>query len=65
MVSEKLIPTKEVMKLTSLSRTSIHRLQRNQDFPEAIKISAGRVAFRESSIREWIDAKISNGAIAA
>lgn len=45
---------KQVVELTTLSAPTIWRKYRAGSFPRPISISAGRVAWRESDIREWI-----------
>lgn len=53
-----LIPKKEVCRQTSLSPVTIWRKAKDGDFPEAIKISAGRVAWAQSEVSKWISQKM-------
>lgn len=49
-----LLRQKEVSKLTGLSRTTIYTLIQRGDFPNSIKLSTRRVAWRRGDIWEWI-----------
>lgn len=42
-----------VVKLVTLSKCTIYRLIKAGNFPKPIKISPGRVAWRESDLEEW------------
>ena len=44
---------KEVCALTSLSRTSIYRLEAKGEFPRRVKLSAARVAWPKAAIEAW------------
>jgi len=44
---------KEVLGLTTLSRTTLWREIKKGRFPESVVISAGRVGWRESAISAW------------
>jgi predicted DNA-binding transcriptional regulator AlpA len=50
-----LIDAKEVSRLTSLHRTSFSKLEREGDFPQAIRLTRWRKAWRRSQILAWID----------
>ena len=39
--------------LTGLSRTTIWRLERNNEFPKRVRLSAGAVGYHMHEIREW------------
>ena len=43
----------EVTKLTSLSRSTIDRIELEKLFPERIKISKRRVGWRSDEINDW------------
>jgi prophage regulatory protein len=47
----------EVHSRTTLSRSTVWRQVRNGGFPHPVRITAGRVAWRESEIEAWIGAK--------
>lgn len=51
----------EVENLTSLSRTTIWRLERNGDFPPRIHLSANRVGWLESDLFDWLVARRGSG----
>ncbi len=52
--SERILRIKEVVKITSLSRTSIWRLERSSQFPSRVPLCTGSVGWRMSEIEEWI-----------
>jgi prophage regulatory protein len=47
----------DVKARTTLPRTEINRLAATGDFPKAIEIAPGQLAWRESDIDAWIDAR--------
>jgi prophage regulatory protein len=51
---ERLLAPKEVVKRTSLSRTTLWRLSRSGAFPKPISLSPGRRGWPESAIVQWI-----------
>ena len=53
----KLIKISDVMKQTSLSRSSIYRLVNQGLFPEQVKLSTRSSAWIESEIDDWIKEK--------
>lgn len=55
-----LLPRRAVEELTSLSKTSIYRLMKNNEFPQPVKVSTNRVAWREGDIKLWIEARQPN-----
>jgi predicted DNA-binding transcriptional regulator AlpA len=55
-----LIDAKEVSRLTSLHRTSFSKLERAGDFPQAIRLTRWRKAWRRSQILAWIDNREQN-----
>src|SRR5215467_24085 len=44
----------KVHELTSLSRTTRWRMERRGEFPKRIRLSAGRVGWRQADIEAWI-----------
>jgi prophage regulatory protein len=56
---DRLIPKKEVIRLTSLSGTTIWRLARAGQFPAPVQLSRGRVAFLQSQVIAWINTRTS------
>jgi prophage regulatory protein len=49
-----LMTIQQVCNATSLSRTTIWRLQQQSKFPESIRLSSCRVAYRSTEIEDWI-----------
>ncbi len=47
----------EVESLTGLSRSTIYSLMADGKFPRPIRLTAKAVAWPESKIREWLDAR--------
>ncbi|MBA3999374.1 AlpA family phage regulatory protein [Brevundimonas sp.] len=57
--ADRLIQVREVTKLTSLSRTQIHRLCKEPEyahlnFPQPVRIGAQRMAWSLPAVRQWI-----------
>ena len=48
---------REVVRHLGISRTTLWRWLRTGQFPTPVRLGPGRVAFRESDIREWEDAR--------
>jgi prophage regulatory protein len=44
----------KVEELTSLSRTTRWRMERRGDFPKRVRLSPGRVGWRQEEIEAWI-----------
>ena len=57
---DELLDLASVRKATSLSRSGIYRSMSQGEFPKAIKLTAGRVAWRKSQIRQWLSAKVAD-----
>ncbi len=53
----------EVARITDLSRTTRWRLERDGRFPKKRHISANRIGWLESEIREFIESRPSTGPI--
>jgi len=51
---------KEVIRRTSLSRTTLWRRVKKKTFPKPIKLSSGRKAWIESEIVEWQKSHLEN-----
>lgn len=52
-----LMTIQQVCDTTSLSRTTIWRLQQRNEFPKNVRLSTARVAFRVSDIDAWISSR--------
>ncbi|WP_197277150.1 helix-turn-helix transcriptional regulator [Sphingomonas profundi] len=48
--------------ISSLSRSSIHRLVKAGRFPAPVQITANRIAFRESEVLAWAAEPMAYGA---
>lgn len=51
----KFISGKELEELLGLSRTSIWRYRREQDFPRAYQLSARRIGFKLHEVQKWME----------
>lgn len=47
----------QVEGLTGLSRSTIYRLANQGEFPRPVRLGQRSVAWRESEVRAWIDAR--------
>ena len=54
----RLIRRPEVEKRTGLSRSSLYDKIRNQEFPAPVSLGASAVAWIESEVNAWIQARI-------
>lgn len=52
--ADRLIQVKEVIRLTSISRTQLHRLVKAGSFPRPCRIGASRKAWSLTDVRSWI-----------
>jgi prophage regulatory protein len=57
--TRKLLNSRDVVRLTGLSRVTIWRLSRNpaHDFPESIQITENRVGWFEDEIVAWLESR--------
>ncbi len=51
---EKFIRLSEVIKRTGISRSSIYRLVKKNNFPAPVRISEKTIAFIEREVNDWI-----------
>ncbi len=56
-MTDRLIRRPEVQRLTGLSRSSLYEMIAAGKFPAPVRIGERAVAWRESEIREWIEAR--------
>lgn len=56
----KLLKLKQVIEITGLSRASIYRLIEDEKFPKQVRISARRVAWKNTDIESWIEQQTAN-----
>ncbi|WP_375285414.1 helix-turn-helix transcriptional regulator [Marinicauda pacifica] len=61
-MTDGLLPIHEVARLTSLSRSTIYELRSQKDFPEPVKLSPRRVAWRPADIQNWLENKAATAA---
>lgn len=54
------IKLKEVMKITGLGRSSIYKFMADATFPQTISLGERAVAWEESEVEEWQQAKIES-----
>ena len=58
---DRFLTINDVRQLIPFCQPHIYRLMKRGEFPKPIKIGISRVAWRESDIRAWMDAKASAG----
>ena len=56
---EKLIRRKKVEEITTLSRSRIYYLMQQDQFPKPISLGKMSVAWIESEVQEWVNARIA------
>lgn len=61
-MTDGLLPIHEVARLTSLSRSTIYELRSQKEFPEPVKLSARRVAWRPADIQGWLENRVASAA---
>jgi len=61
-MSEKLLRRPEVEARTGLSRSTIYAWMKDGEFPAPVALGARLVAWRESDIREWLEARQTKSA---
>ena len=54
-VQGRLIPLREVMDRTSLSKPTIYRRMETGRFPRPFQVGERRVAWKESDVQQWLD----------
>lgn len=54
----RLIKLKQVMDLTSLSRSAIYKFMQEERFPKQVRLSPTSVAWVEGEVEDWIEEKI-------
>ncbi|MBV2146753.1 AlpA family phage regulatory protein [Sphingobium sp. AS12] len=55
----RILKVAEVCARTGLCRVTIHNLRHKNDFPEPIKLSAGRVGWFEHEVNDWLARRAS------
>lgn len=54
-----LVSMNEVIRRTSLSRTSIDKFRARGEFPKPVTLTEQRIAFVETEVNEWINRRIA------
>lgn len=57
-MTERLLKLPEVISLTGLSKSTIDRKERDNEFPKRVKLGARAIAWPESKIKAWVQATI-------
>ena len=58
-MEERLLRLREVVEITSLSRSTIYRMMNAGQFPQSVKIRSRSVRWKLSDINAWMDSKTS------
>ncbi len=53
----RILSLRQVIEITGLSPATIWRMRRRGEMPEPIRLSPGRVGWRESDIERWLVAR--------
>ena len=62
---EQLISPNAVAKRTSLCRGTIYNLIKDGAFPQPIRLSPNRIAFREVEVANWVAERIASSSISS
>lgn len=54
---DRIIREKEAREITSLSRSSLWRYERDGCFPRRIKLGRGAIGWRMSDLHDWIQSR--------
>ncbi|MDC0947958.1 AlpA family transcriptional regulator [Gammaproteobacteria bacterium] len=54
---DRILRAAEVQSLTSLSRTTLWRMEKRGDFPQRISLGVGAVGWRWSEVERWINSR--------
>jgi prophage regulatory protein len=57
---KQLISIQEACRITSLSRTTLWKKIKNDQFPRPVRLDCDRKAFLASEIEEWIDRRVAD-----
>ena len=52
---DRIIRPRELESVLSVSQATLWRMRRRGELPQPLRISAGAVGWRESTISEWLD----------
>ena len=51
---EEILRTKELIRMLGLSRTSLWRFERDEDFPKRVQLGVRSIGWKLSEINAWI-----------
>lgn len=54
---DRFLSPNKVAELTTLHRATLYRKVAAKEFPAPVRVSERRVAFKESEVRAWMDAR--------
>ena len=54
----RLIRLREVMRMTGLARSTIYKVMKEGTFPSSVPLQSRAVAWVESEVQEWIEARL-------
>jgi len=57
MANDQIISPRNLPAIVGLSKTTIWRLERTQNFPKRIRLSAGRVGYRLHEVMAWLESR--------
>ena len=60
MASHRFLRLSQVLDKTGLKRSQVYTYMKTGDFPKSVKIGPSSVAWLESEIEEWINAKVNS-----
>jgi predicted DNA-binding transcriptional regulator AlpA len=55
MTDQPLLSARTVCKMLGISRATLWRMQRSNEFPASIKITERRIAWRRDAVERWLD----------
>lgn len=59
--TDRILSTRELMSLTTLSRSTIWRLSRQGDLPSPLQMTPARIGWRESDVIAWLESRDRRG----
>lgn len=58
---DRILRVPDVKRITGLSRTTIYRMVKEQEFPASIKLSKKAIGWPESVVNKWIQQRVAAG----
>lgn len=62
MTSDTLLTVEEVAAQTRLSKPTIYKLVKRGDFPRQLRLCANKVAWLQSEVSDWVEARAAERA---